>query len=246
MIKSILPQLIRKSWSRHYTILGCVPPNRSWACAFITNDEDKISWIRGSEIAMCWVVVPQIIDKERIIIGTYYPNSRDKLILGRVTPSHTVSLLGCVPPRWSRAFYANLLEKVDQGITPYWVVFPQVEVEHVHSSRTMKTKFIECEDQKLQCVGSRFPKSLTNEKFIIGTYYPTSQERIDIGTCRPKPHSLTIGSCSPKLIMCIHHERRGRNFLNHWSETAMCWVVFLQIIDKWKVYYWDVLPQFTW
>ena len=38
---------------------------------------------------------------------------------------------------------------------------------------------------------------------------------IDIGTCHPKSHSLTIGSFSPKLIMCIHHERWGRNFLNH-------------------------------
>ena len=61
-----------------------------------------------------------------------------------------------------------------------------------------------------------------------------------------KPHSLSIGLCSPKLIMYVHHERRGRNLLKHWSKTTMCWVVFPQTTDKRKVYYWDVLPQITW
>ena len=136
------------------------------------NDEDEISWIIDQKLQCVGSCSPKSLTNERFIIGTYYPNSRDKLILGRFTPSHTISLLGCVPPRWSRAIYPNLLEKVDQGITPYWVVFPQIEVEHVHSSRTMKTKFIEYEDQKLQCVGLCSPKSLTRKELLLGRTTP--------------------------------------------------------------------------
>ena len=190
---------------------------------FIECDDQKLQCVGSCS--------PKSLTNERFIIGTYYPNSHDKLILGRFTPSHTVSLLGRVPPSWSRSFYPNLLEKVDQGITPYWVVFPQVEVEHVHSSRMMKTKFIAAMVRNWNVLGRVPPNHWQMKGLLLGRTTPI--------------HMISwYWDVLPQVTQSNYWVVFPQVDQNH--STPTYWKVDQGIIDKWKYYYWDALPQFTW